>query len=119
MLAYERAAGGERAACGGGIEWTPEGDRKGMQILSMGDGEKTSLTNDAYVGTQWVGRGDSAKPGGTARDKLMLIWYDMLLSQQNYFAGTGVFLVGNAAVLPSPAGMFYTTVQRKENYRNE
>ena len=27
MLAYERAAGGERAACGGVIEWTPEGDR--------------------------------------------------------------------------------------------
>ena len=36
-----------------------------------------------------------------------------------FFAGTGVFLVGNAAVLPSPAGMFYATVQRKENYRNE
>ncbi len=51
MLAYERAAGGERAACGGGAEWTPEGDRKGTQV-SMGDGEKTSLTNDAYVGTQ-------------------------------------------------------------------
>ncbi len=29
MLAYERAAGGERAACGGAVEWTPEGDRKG------------------------------------------------------------------------------------------
>lgn len=39
MLAYERAAGGERAACGGGAEWTPEGDRKGTQVLSMGDGE--------------------------------------------------------------------------------
>ena len=35
MLTYERAADGESAACG-----------------SMGDGEKTSLTNDAYVGTQ-------------------------------------------------------------------
>ena len=52
MLTYERAAGGERAACGGGIEWTPEGDRKGMNILSMEDGEKTSLTNDAYDGMQ-------------------------------------------------------------------
>jgi hypothetical protein len=52
MLTYERAAGGERAACGGVTEWTPEGDRKGTQVLSMGDGEKTSLTNDAYVGTQ-------------------------------------------------------------------
>ena len=52
MLAYERAAGGERAACGGGAESTPEGKRKGTQVLSMGDGEKTSLTNDAYVGTQ-------------------------------------------------------------------
>ena len=52
MLTYERAADGERAACGGGAEWTPEGDRKGTQVLSMGDGEKTSLTNDAYVGTQ-------------------------------------------------------------------
>ncbi len=40
MLTYERAADGESAACGGGSEW------------SMGDGEKTSLTNDAYVGTQ-------------------------------------------------------------------
>ena len=49
MLAYERAAGGERAACGGVTEWTPEGDRKGMKILSM---EKTSLTNDAYDGMQ-------------------------------------------------------------------
>lgn len=52
MLAYERVAGGERAACGGVIEWTPEGDRKGMKILSMEDGEKTSLTNDAYDGMQ-------------------------------------------------------------------
>ena len=52
MLAYERAAGGERAACGGVIEWTPEGDRKGIYILSMGDGEKTPLTNDAYDGMQ-------------------------------------------------------------------
>ena len=52
MLAYERAAGGERAACGGVIEWTPEGDRKGTKVLSMGDGEKTSLTNDAYDGMQ-------------------------------------------------------------------
>ncbi len=43
MLTYERAADGESAACGGGSEWTHE---------SMGDGEKTSLTNDAYVGTQ-------------------------------------------------------------------
>ena len=34
------------------IEWTPEGDRKGMKILSMEDGEKTSLTNDAYDGMQ-------------------------------------------------------------------
>ena len=33
MLAYERAAGGERAACGGVIEWTPEGDRKGTQTV--------------------------------------------------------------------------------------
>ena len=30
MLTYERAAGGERAACGGRTEWTPEGDRKGI-----------------------------------------------------------------------------------------
>ena len=52
MLTYERAAGGERAACGGGTEWTPEGDRKRIHILSMGDGEKTSLTNDAYDGMQ-------------------------------------------------------------------
>ena len=52
MLAYERAADGERAACGGTAEWTPEGDRKGIYILSMGDGEKTSLTNDAYDGMQ-------------------------------------------------------------------
>ena len=52
MLTYERAADGERATCGGGIEWTPEGDRKGMKILSMEDGEKTSLTNDAYDGMQ-------------------------------------------------------------------
>ena len=52
MLAYERAAGGERAACGGVIEWTPEGDRKRVKTLSMGDGEKTSLTNDAYDGMQ-------------------------------------------------------------------
>ena len=52
MLTYERAAGGERAACGGVTEWTPEGDRKRMDILSMGDGEKTSLTNDAYDGMQ-------------------------------------------------------------------
>ena len=51
MLASERAAGGEMAACGGGSEWTPEGDRKG-QGLSMGDGEYTSLTKYAYVGTQ-------------------------------------------------------------------
>lgn len=29
MLADERAADGERAVCGGGAEWTPEGDRKG------------------------------------------------------------------------------------------
>ena len=52
MLTYERTADGERAACGGETEWTPEGDRKGMQILSMGDGDKTSLTNDAYDGMQ-------------------------------------------------------------------
>ena len=52
MLTYERAAGGERAAWKGETEWTPEGDRKGTKVLSMGDGEKTSLTNDAYVGTQ-------------------------------------------------------------------
>ena len=52
MLTYERAVDGERTACGGVIEWTPEGNRKGINILSMGDGEKTSLTNDAYVGTQ-------------------------------------------------------------------
>ena len=52
MLTYERTADGERAACGGGTEWTPEGDRKGIQILSMGDGDKTSLTNDAYDGMQ-------------------------------------------------------------------
>ena len=25
---------------------------KELMVLSMGDGEKTSLTNDAYVGTQ-------------------------------------------------------------------
>jgi hypothetical protein len=52
MLTYERAAGGERTVCGGVTEWTPEGDRKRMKILSMGDGEKTSLTNDAYDGMQ-------------------------------------------------------------------
>ena len=28
MLTYERAADGESAACGGGSEWTHEGDRK-------------------------------------------------------------------------------------------
>ena len=54
ILAYERAADGERAACGGAVEWTPEGDRKGRRLLfpSMEDGEKTSLTNDAYDGMQ-------------------------------------------------------------------
>ena len=31
MLASERAADGERAACGGGAEWTPEGDLKFIQ----------------------------------------------------------------------------------------
>ena len=30
MLTYERAAGGERAVCGGVTEWAPEGDRKGI-----------------------------------------------------------------------------------------
>ena len=38
-LTHERAAGGERAACRGGAEWTPEGDRKRASALSMGDGE--------------------------------------------------------------------------------
>ena len=52
MLASERVAGGEMAVRKGGCEWTPEGDRKGMKILSMEDGEKTSLTNDAYDGMQ-------------------------------------------------------------------
>ena len=52
MLTYERAADGERAACGGRSEWTPEGDRKYGLPQSMGDGEKTSLTNDAYDGMQ-------------------------------------------------------------------
>ena len=53
MLTYERAADGESAACGGGSEWTHEGDRKRtLTGPSMGDGEKTSLTNDAYVGSQ-------------------------------------------------------------------
>ena len=48
MLTYERAADGESVACGGGSEWTHEGDLKGIKnIMSMGDGEKTSLTNDA------------------------------------------------------------------------
>ena len=51
MLALERVAGGEMAVCGGDSEWTPEGDRKG-RCLSMGDGEYTSLTKYAYVGTQ-------------------------------------------------------------------
>ena len=29
MLTYERAADGESAACGGGSEWTYEGELKG------------------------------------------------------------------------------------------
>ena len=29
MLTYERTADGESAACGGGSEWTHEGDLKG------------------------------------------------------------------------------------------
>ena len=59
MLKHKRTLAGilaatmmlSMAACGGGSEWTPEGDRKG-QGLSMGDGEYTSLTKYAYVGTQ-------------------------------------------------------------------
>ena len=39
MLTYERAADGESAACGGGSEWTHEGDLKGSNNPSMGDGE--------------------------------------------------------------------------------
>lgn len=36
MLTYERAADGESVACGGGSEWTHEGDLKGMTSSEYG-----------------------------------------------------------------------------------
>ena len=76
MLAYERAAGGERAACGGVIEWTPEGDRKGTKVLSM----------HMMVCSEWAG---ATLPSRVAPQKFCII---MLLSQHVFCRDGSIFV---------------------------